>query len=83
MEYDACMSATSDLLQRLLSRGLTQVAISRRTGIPQPRLSRWAAGDAANSADDALKLQQLEVDLAAGIPPDVPVPQGEGVSHGA
>ncbi|MGB4059595.1 MAG: helix-turn-helix transcriptional regulator [Burkholderiaceae bacterium] len=38
---------------------LTQAEISRRTGIPQPRLCRWEAGQIPVSADDALKLQAL------------------------
>lgn len=53
------MSLTTTILQQLLALGLTQTAIAKRTGIPQPRLSRWAAGEPPVGADDALKLQQL------------------------
>lgn len=58
-------SATQALIKRLRARHLTQSEISRRTGIPQPRLSRWESGDVAAGADDALKLQALEDELAA------------------
>lgn len=57
------MSATTDLLKRLRERGLTQTEISRRTGIPQPRLSRWANGDVPDAADDSLKLAELVTSL--------------------
>lgn len=54
------MEATATALVReLIHRGLTQVEIARRTSIPQPRLSRWAAGKSSRAADDALKLQRL------------------------
>lgn len=39
--------------------GLTQMDISRRTGIPQSRVSRWEAGAVPAGADDALALQRL------------------------
>ncbi|WP_407704165.1 helix-turn-helix domain-containing protein [Xylophilus rhododendri] len=38
---------------------MTQIEISKETGIPQPRLSRWEQGDVARSADDALRLNDL------------------------
>lgn len=50
---------TTGLLRELRNRGLTQSAISKRTGIPQPRLSRWEGGDVPASADDALLLKAL------------------------
>lgn len=53
------MSATVELLKRLRAAGLSQSEISRRTGIPQPRLSRWVNGEAPRGADDALKLSEL------------------------
>lgn len=53
------MSETTDLIKRLRERGMSQTEISRRTGIPQPRLSRWEAGEVPDSADDALKLAAL------------------------
>jgi transcriptional regulator with XRE-family HTH domain len=58
-------SPTQALLKRLRGRGLSQSEISRRTSIPQPRLSRWESGDVATGADDALKLQALEQELDA------------------
>jgi transcriptional regulator with XRE-family HTH domain len=60
---DAAASPTQALLKRLRARGLSQSEISRRTQIPQPRLSRWESGDVADAADAALKLQQLENEL--------------------
>lgn len=59
------MSAISDLLKRLRRRGLTQSEIGRRTGIPQPRISRWENASPAGAADDALALMQLERELIA------------------
>lgn len=50
----------SKLIQRLMTHhGLTQGAISRLTDIPQPRISRWLI-EGNKSADDALKLQELD-----------------------
>lgn len=63
------MTSTLTILQRLRSMPLTQAEISRRTGIPQPRLCRWEAGQVPASADDALRLQALLADVAA---PTVP-----------
>lgn len=57
------MSQTTELIQRLIARGLSQIEIARRTGIPQPRLSRWQKGETPDAADDALTLQQLEAEL--------------------
>lgn len=53
------LQTTSDLLARLKGGGLSQMEIARRTGIPQPRLSRWFAGETPDAADDALKLKAL------------------------
>ena len=60
------MSKTSDLIKRLRSAGLTQSEIARRTGIPQPRISRWENTDEPMAADDVLLLVALEVEVAAG-----------------
>lgn len=56
------MSATTSLILDLRRSGLSQSEIARRTGIPQPRLSRWESGAAPDSADDALKLQKLHAE---------------------
>ena len=53
------MSTTIDLIKQLRSVGLSQSEISRRTGIPQPRLSKWENGSIPIGADDALKLKAL------------------------
>tara|TARA_B100001105_G_scaffold253676_1_gene247716 strand:- start:747 stop:995 length:249 start_codon:yes stop_codon:yes gene_type:complete len=65
------MSPTLTLIKRLRASGLSQSEIARRTGIPQPRLSRWERGDVPAGADDALKLHEL----AAGLQP--PAQAGE------
>lgn len=58
------MSTTTILIKRLRDvHKLSQTEIARRTGIPQPRLSRWEAGDTPVGADDALRLQKLLSDL--------------------
>lgn len=64
------MSPTTELIRGLRSLGLSQSEISRRTNIPQPRISRWERGDAPDSADDALKLRTLHAELigAEGAP---------------
>ena len=56
------MSETTELIKRLRERGLSQTEIARRTGIPQPRLSRWENGEVPDAADDALKLAALVAD---------------------
>ena len=66
------MSATTDLILDLRRLGLSQSEISRRTAIPQPRLSRWENGDTPDSADDALKLHALHAELAAVQPVSAP-----------
>lgn len=63
------MNAITSVLHRLKALGLTQVEINRRTGIPQPRLSRWAAGSVPPGAEDALKLKGLLDGIEAGAPP--------------
>lgn len=54
------MSPTQALLVRLRTHHkLSQSEIARRTGIGQPKLSRWESGEIADAADDALKLFEL------------------------
>ncbi|PPA72541.1 XRE family transcriptional regulator [Achromobacter spanius] len=53
------MDTATDLIKRLRASGMTQSEISRRTGIPQPRLSRWEAGAPSAGANDALRLAEL------------------------
>lgn len=59
------MTKTVEIIKRLRSspHSLSQVEISRLTGIPQPRVSRWEAGHVAAGADDALRLASLEQKL--------------------
>lgn len=58
------------LLRSLVDRGLTQSEISRRTGIPQPRLSKWLNGQVPRCAEDVFLLQSLadEVSPEASAP---------------
>lgn len=62
------MSPTTELIIGLRGLGLSQSEIARRTGIPQPRISRWENGEAPDSADDALKLHRLHAELASAAP---------------
>ena len=47
------------LIQQLLAAGFKQADISRETGIPQARLSRWTHGKEPESAGDALLIAKL------------------------
>lgn len=69
------MSATTILLQQLKELGLTQTEIAKRTRIPQPRLSRWAAGRTAVGADDALRLRDLFDEINPTGAPSTPAAQ--------
>lgn len=67
------MSTTVELLECLRRRHkLSQSEIARRTGIPQPRLSRWESGDVPDAADDSLRLAELVRTLGA---PDTAQPE--------
>lgn len=59
------MQNTFEILQRLLALGLSQAEISRQSAIPKPRLSRWARGMTPAGADDALRLQALELRISS------------------
>lgn len=50
----------------LRKAGLSQTEIAKRTGIPQPRLSRWESGDVPAGADDALRLKALHEQVCVG-----------------
>lgn len=61
------MSPISALIRDIRTVGkLSQTEISRKTGISQPRISKWSTGQVAAGADDALKLLALAREL--GIP---------------
>jgi transcriptional regulator with XRE-family HTH domain len=53
------MTTTIELIKGLRDMGMTQTAIAKKTGISQPKLSRWEAGEVPDSADDALRLRTL------------------------
>lgn len=58
------MSETTALITQLREGfKLSQSEIARRTGIPQPRVSRWAAGEVPDAADDSLRLKALVAEL--------------------
>lgn len=52
-------SPTAKLIAELVAKGLTQGEISRRTNIPQPRLSRYAQGKNTQVPDDVMRLVEL------------------------
>ena len=60
---------------------MSQSEIARRIGMPQPRVSRWEAGEVPTGADDALKLAQLlrevEAQQQTALPAKEPAPQPE------
>jgi transcriptional regulator with XRE-family HTH domain len=66
------MSETTDLIKVLRKGGLSQSEISRRTGIPQSRVSRWESGAAPVGADDALKLAALVSEIGTEGAPAAP-----------
>lgn len=70
-------SPAQELLRRLRSR-LSQTEISRRTGIPQPTISRWEREGVADAADGALKLVELEAALAKEQVSPNPEAEGQG-----
>lgn len=49
----------TEIIKRLRAAGLSQSEIARRTGIPQPRISKWEAGAVPASAEDGLRLAAL------------------------
>lgn len=57
------MSKITLLIKAIRASGLSQSEIERRTGITQPRISRWESGEVAAGADDALKLLELAREL--------------------
>ena len=58
------MDKIQDAIQSL-RRTLSQSEIARRTGIAQHKISRWESGDIPAGASDALKLIELEKEVAA------------------
>jgi transcriptional regulator with XRE-family HTH domain len=72
------MRDTRTLIKTLRESGMSQTEIAKRTGIPQPRLSRWEAGEVPDAADDSLRLAQLVAELEAGQAD--PPPEDHGLS---
>ena len=61
------MQSTASILQALKARGLSQCEITRRTGVPQSRLSRWQRGLVPPALEDDLKLRRLHAELVEGV----------------
>lgn len=55
------MSQIAELLKDMRNAGLSQTEIAKMTGIPQPRISRWEAGEVAAAADDALRVAEVHL----------------------
>lgn len=62
------MNSTQQVIQELRKSGYSQTRIEAETGIPQPRISRWESGDVPKSADDALRLAKLLVEVQQAEP---------------
>lgn len=58
------MDDIKTLIEKIQATGMRQSQISRETGIPQPRLCRWAAGKAPDAAADGIKLLKLSAKIA-------------------
>lgn len=67
------MSKIPELIKRLRNVPLSQSEIARRTGIPQPRVSKWESGQVAAGAEDALKLISLAKEEGVSLPDEVGV----------
>lgn len=61
---------------------MSQSEISRETGIPQPKLSRWGAGAAAAGADDALKLLALDQKITAKKQAEIDAAMAQAITDG-
>lgn len=59
------MSQTVNTVKRLRRAGMSQAAIASSAGISQPTVAKWEAGKVPKAADAAVKLQQLDRDMAA------------------
>lgn len=57
------MDDIKTLIEKIQATGMRQSQISRETGIPQPRLCRWAAGKAPSAASDGIKLLKLSTKI--------------------
>ncbi|MBK6906532.1 MAG: hypothetical protein IPH08_05440 [Rhodocyclaceae bacterium] len=53
------MINVTTMLKVILDSGIKQIQIEAETGIPQPRISRWANGDVCAAVNDALVIQQI------------------------
>jgi predicted XRE-type DNA-binding protein len=64
------MIRTSQIVKALLDYGFTQTAIANAVGMPQIRVSRWAADKhVPRAADDAIALYEMAVQHGLIKPP--------------
>ncbi len=68
------MSQTTNMVKRLRQAGMSQAAIARKVGISQPTIAKWESGKAPRAAEAAVKLQQLDREIAA-LRPEPPASQ--------
>lgn len=68
------MSQTTNMVKRLRQAGMSQAAIARKVGISQPTIAKWESGKAPRAAEAAVKLQQLDREIAALRPEPTVVP---------
>lgn len=68
------MSQTTNMVKRLRQAGMSQAAIARKVGISQPTIAKWESGKAPRAAEAAVKLQQLDREIAALRPEPTAVP---------
>lgn len=57
--HNVSMKTATEILNALKEAGLSQMEISRQSGIPQPRISRWQKGCVPVGANDALRLMSM------------------------
>lgn len=69
------MSQTTNMVKRLRQAGMSQAAIARKVGISQPTVAKWESGKAPRAAEAAVKLQQLDREIAALRPEPAAAPQ--------
>ena len=65
------MNEIAEIIKRLRAEPscLSQSEIARRTGIKQPRVSRWESGEVSAGAKDALKLIALAKQMGVHVEP--------------
>ena len=66
LQSDAQRRVAAEIRRAMAEQGLTQVELSRRTGVPQPRISSLISGDRGKFPRELLRvLDALGLKLAA------------------